>query len=156
MNGSSYKHFTNLEGSFPNKTPANPTLCSRWPATPTTLLHDPASRTITFTVLAPYKAAPQKQVCSQLHINSPPLYQPAHHRHTSPSAPNNTCTTHRSPQTSTIHASVHPLRYTRPGKHTIHIPAQHHDTPICTPLSHIHTRSHLGLLRNSTQRRHKS
>jgi len=45
-------------------------------------------------------------------------------------------------------------RYTRPGKRTIHIPVQHHDTPICTPHSHIHTRSHLGLLRNTTQRRH--
>ena len=35
--------------------------------------------------------------------------QPAHHRHTSPSAPNNTCTTHPSHQTGTTHASVHPL-----------------------------------------------
>ena len=75
----------------------------------------------------------QNQICSQLHIKPPPLYQPAHHRHTSPSAPNNTCTTHPSQQTGTTHASVHPLRYTRPGKHTIHIPVQHHDTPICTP-----------------------
>ena len=37
------------------------------------------------------------------------LYQPAHHRHTSSSAPNNTCTTHPSHQTGTTHASVHPL-----------------------------------------------
>ena len=77
---SSYKHFTNLEGSFPNKTPVNPTLCSRWPSTPPTLLHDPASRTVTFTVLAPTRQCPttatnhiqQNQVCSQLHTKSPP------------------------------------------------------------------------------------
>ena len=30
-------------------------------------------------------------------LNLHPLYQPAHHRHTSPSAPNNTCTTHPLP-----------------------------------------------------------
>jgi len=83
-----------------------------------------------------------------------PLYQPARHWHTSPSAPNNTYSTQPSHQTGTTHASVHPLRYTRPGKHTIHIPVQHHDTPICTAHSHIHMRSHLGLLRNTTQRRH--
>jgi len=87
-------------------------------------------------------------------LNLHPLYQPAHHRHTSPSAPNNTCTTHPSHQTGTTRASVHPLQYTRPGMHTIHIPIQHHDTPTCTPHSHIHTRSHLVLLRYTTQRRH--
>ena len=133
-----------------------------WPSTPPTLLHDPASRTVTFTVLAPTRQRPttapnhiqQNQVCSHFTLNLHPLYQPAHHRHTSPSAPNNTCTTHPSHQTGTTHASVHQLRYTRPGKHTIHIPVQHHDTPTCTPHSHIHTRSHLGLLRNTTQRRH--
>ena len=45
-------------------------------------------------------------------------------------------------------------QYTKPGKRTIHIPVQHHDTPICIPQSHIHTRSHLGLLHNTTQKRH--
>jgi len=47
-------------------------------------------------------------------------------------------------------------RYTRPGKRTILIPVQHHDTPICTPHSHIHTRSHLGLQHNTPQKRHHS
>ena len=61
MNSSSYRHFTNLEGSFRNKTPANPTHCSRWPSTPPILLHDHASRTVTFTVLAPYNAAPHNR-----------------------------------------------------------------------------------------------
>ena len=42
-------------------------------------------------------------------LNLHPLYQPAHHRHTPPSAPNNTCTTHPSHQTGTTHASEHPL-----------------------------------------------
>jgi len=34
---------------------------SRWPSTPPILLHDPASRTVTFTVLAPYNAAPHNR-----------------------------------------------------------------------------------------------
>jgi len=42
-------------------------------------------------------------------LNLHPLYQPAHHQHTPPSAPNNTCTTHPSHQTGTTHASVHLL-----------------------------------------------
>ena len=42
-------------------------------------------------------------------LNLHPLHQPPHHWHTSPSAPNNTCTTHPSHQTGTMHASVHPL-----------------------------------------------
>jgi len=42
-------------------------------------------------------------------LNLHPIYQPAQHRHTPPSAPNNTCTTHPSHQTGTTHASVHPL-----------------------------------------------
>ena len=42
------------------------------------------------------------------------------------------------------------------NEHTIHIPVQHHDTPICTPYSHIHTRSHLGLLHTTPQKRHYS
>ena len=50
---------------FPYRTPANPTHYSRWPSTPPTLLHDPASRTVTFTVPAPYNATPHK--CNQPH-----------------------------------------------------------------------------------------
>ena len=51
----------------------------------------------------------QTRYVANFTLNLHPLYQPAHHWHTSPSAPNNTCTTHPSHQTGTTHASVHPL-----------------------------------------------
>ena len=89
-------------------------------------------------------------------LNLHPLYQPAHHRHTPPSAPNNTYTTHPPiKQAQRMHQYTHP-RYTRPEKRTIQIPVQRYDTPICTRHSHIRTRSHLGLLHTTPQKRHYS
>ena len=72
MNSSSYKHFTNLAGPFPNRNPVNPTHYSRWPSTLPTLLHDPSSRTATFTVLTPYSVAPQNR--NQPHPTLPGMY----------------------------------------------------------------------------------
>ena len=69
----------------------------------------------------------------QFTLNHHPLYQPAHHRHTLPSAPNNTCTTHPSHQTGTTHASEHSL--------PIHQTSKTHDTYISPTPRHtnLHT-----------------
>ena len=58
MSISLYNHSTKQEGSFLSKTLANLTHRFRRPSTPPILLHDPASRTVTFTVHTAHVPAP--------------------------------------------------------------------------------------------------
>jgi len=130
MGISLYSHFTKQEGSFPSKTPANLTHCSRWPSIPPILLHDLASRTVTFTQCS--------QLATQLHTTTAsttryvlsllpthhPLYtnttctQPTHHLHTPPWKHLITPTPHTSHQAEQhMHHNTHTL-YTRSDRHT--------------------------------------
>jgi len=72
-------------------------------------------------------------------LNLHPLYPPPHHRHTSPSAPNNTCTTHPSHQTGTTHASVQllPIHQTWKTHYTYTSPTPQH-TNLHTTFSYTH------------------
>jgi len=58
-------------------------------------------------------------------------------------------------QAQRMHQNSH-SRYTRPEEPTRQTPVQHHDTPICTRHSHIHTRSQIGLLHTTPHKRHYS
>jgi len=120
MSISLFNHSTKQENSFPSKTPANLTHYSRWPSTPPILLHDPATRTVTFTQctklathLHTSTASTTRYVLGLL-LNHHPLYtnttctHPTHHLHNPHWKHPKTPTPHTSHQAGTTHASQHP------------------------------------------------